>query len=411
MALLVHSGTAAIDLSASQTARDDISDVLMASLSLENNLLGYTEIGEEFAAEQLYWVEDALNPFKVTPTSTLASFAASTNATVTFSLSSADISVLDLGYILQLDTAVGVGGVTGDQMQVIILSGTTVTVQRNFGGATSNTVQSITSGTAGVLRIVNRPTYPNSDLGKDLTRARVAKVNFINRFEANVNIDSEQIMRSRAGYVPGVRDELFYQFQQRTIEMKRIMSQAYLYSKPPLSGNPNNDYQSMYGLVPWLDGTANTSSAPTTTAQTFTDSTINATVMALYRNGAYSNVIALGPNGVQDVGQFYQDRIRIDQEERDRGFYAQSFTPSMANKHWLVNEPYLNDVTGSGLMIVADLSRIRIRPFIGQFFYTIEAPTFRDGDAVRCLSKWSLEVRNSGADIGAAHLLVKSLTW
>ena len=25
----------------------------------------------------------------------------------------------------------------------------------------------------GVMRIINRPTYPNSDLGKDLTRARI----------------------------------------------------------------------------------------------------------------------------------------------------------------------------------------------------------------------------------------------
>jgi hypothetical protein len=36
MALLVHSGTAAIDLNANATQRQDISDVLLASLSNEN---------------------------------------------------------------------------------------------------------------------------------------------------------------------------------------------------------------------------------------------------------------------------------------------------------------------------------------------------------------------------------------
>ena len=56
------------------------------------------------------------------------------------------------------------------------------------------------------------------------------------------------------------------------------------------------------------------------------------------------------------------------------------------------------------------MSRIRIKPFVGQFFYVVTAPSFRDGDAVRCLSKWSVEVRNTGSDTGSAHLLVQNLS-
>ena len=408
MALLVHSGAAAIDLAARYIYRDDISDVLLASLSNENNLLGYLEVGEEFAGEQLTWIEDTLNPFKITMTSSIASSTSAAAITTTLSASASDASILDIGYILQVDSKVGVGGAGGDQMQVIALAGTTVTVQRNNGIASSLSAASITTN---VLRIVNRPTYPNSDLGKDMTRTRLNKQNYLNRWVADVNIDSEAIAISRQGYAPGVRDELAYQFQQRVLEVKRIMSNSLLYSRPQAAGNPTNEYQMMYGLVPWLDGTANTSASPVTTAQTFTDSVINTSVMNIFRQGAYSQALILGPNGTQAVGQLYQDRIRLDQEDRDRGFYAQSFTPSMANKHYLINEAYLQDTTGSGLMIVADISRIRIRPFVGQFSYIITAPSFRDGDAARWFSKWSLEVRNTGTDAGYSHQLTNTLTW
>lgn len=416
MALLVHSGTAAIDLDARYTARDDISDVLLASLSLENNLLGALAIGEEFAAEYANWVEDALNPFKVTFTASIASSAANSALTTTVSLSSADAAVLDIGYLLQQDSLVGVGGAGGDVMQVQGISGTTITVARNYGQASAS-AQSITTA---LMRIINAPAYPNSDLGKDLTKARIAKLNYINRWAVNVNIDSEQILRSRAGYVPGVRDELAYQFEQRVIEFKRYMSNALLYSKTNFGAStangPDNDYQTMWGLIAMLNGTFNSTAgnqaaSAITTGGVFSDTLVNTAIMNIYRQGGNSNAIIVGPNGMQDFGQLYQDRIRMDQSATDRGFYAQLYRPSMANDHYLLNEAYLNDTTGSGLLIVADLSRIRIRPFINSFSYIITAPSFRDGDAARWLSKWTLECRNTGTDAGYAHELVTSITW
>ena len=416
MALLVHSGTAAVDLSASQTYRDDISDVLMASLVVEPNLMGIVEIAEPFSAEQAHWTEDALNPFKVTFLNSLQSMASSTSyQTSSFTVSQADAAVLDVGYILEADGMVGApyGAGIGEQIQVVTLNGQTVTVNRNFGGASTATWASQTTGT---MRIVNRPTYPNSDLGKDLSKARIAKVNYINRFELNVNIDSEQIARSRQSYVPGVRDELGYQFQQRLIELKRVMGNAFLYSKAPnvyAGTSPNIDYQTFWGLVPWLDGSANTSASPTTTAQTLSDSVINTAVLTIYRNGADSNVIAVGPSMAQRIGQLYTDRIRLEQSDTERGFFAQSFIPSMANRHYLINDLYINDgsvTAGNAFMAVLDMSRIRIKPFLDQLFYVVNAPSFRDGDAVRCLSKWTPEVRNTGTDAGAAHILVQNLS-
>lgn len=322
-------------------------------------------------------------------------------------VSQSDASVLDVGYLLSLDS--GVGGSTQEQISITAINGTVLNISRGYGGTTASTY-----ATNSVFRIVNAPTYPNSDLGKDMTRARISKTNYINRFEANVNIDSEQILRSQQSYVPGVQDELGYQFQQRLLEMKRKMQQAFLYSVANASGSPTNDYQTMFGLLSWLNTTANSTSAPVTTSETVTDTVLNNMVLNIFSQGAFSNVIIAGPRVIQKLGQLYTDRIRMDQTDRTRGFYTQEFIPSMANPHRLINEFYLNDGgasnAGNALIVVADLNRIRIRPYIGQFFFTIIAPSFRDGDAARLLSKWSLEIRNTGTDSGYSHQLHTGLT-
>ena len=402
MALLVHSGTAAIDLNANLTQRQDISDVLLASLSNENTTLGLLTVGEEFAAPSLNWVEDALNQFKIT-----GDTAASMTSTITtMAVSASDASVLDVGWILSLDS--GVGGSTQEQMQITNKSGTTLTLTRAFAG----TAQTYTTNS--VFRVVNAPTYPNSDLGPDMSRARIAKTNFINRFEVNVNIDSEQILRSMRGYVPGVVDELGYQFQQRTLEMKRRIQNALLYSVANASGNPTNEYQTMHGILSWLNTTANATASPITTSESFTDSVINTMVLNIYSQGSFSNVILIGPRLVQKVGQLYTDRIRLDQTDRTRGFFTQEFIPSMANPHRIVNEFYLNDGgstnAGNALAVVGDLNRARLRPYIGQMYFSIIAPSFRDGDAARLLSKMSLEIRNTGTDAGYAWQLHTNLS-
>lgn len=396
MALLTHSGSAASDLNASNTIRTDISDVLYASLYLENNALGLTTVGEEFVAQQLYWVEDTLNQYKVTDTS--GGFTSA--GTTTFTASASDAAVLDIGFVLTPDTSVG----TAEYIQVTGIAGTTITVTRGYGGSTA-----ATTGANVVWRIVNRPTYQNSDLGKDMSRNRLSKNNYINRFELNVNLDSEAIIRAERGYTAGVRDELAYQFNQRLLELKRAMQNAFWFSIPP-SSPTGGDYSAMYGLYKWLDATANTTAAPITTAAVLADSTINTIVKNIHGQGAIPNVVFGGPNAIEKIGQLYMDRIRLSQDDKGRGFYARTFTPSVGGDLQLVEDFYLNNSTGSIQLVVADMNRIRIRPFAESFLYTITAPSFRDGDAVRGLSKWSLEVRNTGTDAGYAHVMQNGLS-
>lgn len=397
MALLVHSGTAASDLAVAGTIRDDISDLLLSSLYVDNHVLALTRVGAEFAAQVCKWDEDALNQFKITDT------AGQTTGSTAITVSASDAAVLINGMLLQEDLQVG----TGEIVQITNISATTVTISRAYGGTTATTHLA-----NAVWRVINAPTYQNSDLGKDTSRARVSKSNLVNRWEQNVNLDSEAILRAKYGYTPGVKNELSYQFQQRLLELKRWMQNGYWFSVQANSGaaSTGGDFSTMWGVNYWLNGTANATAAPITTAEVLTDAVINNMAKLIHKQGALSQVLVSNVSGLEKVGQLYQDRIRMEQHERNRGFYARTFTPSMANKHYLVEDIYLNDVQGSIQLFMLDMDRIFIRPFVESTLYTISAPSFRDGDAIRMLSKWSLEIRNTGTDIGYAHLLHNNLS-
>jgi hypothetical protein len=374
----------------------------MSSLYFENNLLGLLTVGEEFADQLAKWDEDALNQFKVTDTA--GQSAVSTSMT----MSAGDVAVLDGGYTLMEDLQVGnPPTASGEQVQVTgIPTSTTVTITRGYGGTTATT-----HAASAVWRIIGRPTYQNSDLGKDFSRVRLAKQNYIYRQELNVNIDMEQIERAKAGYAPGVRDEVEYQFKQRLLELKRTLENHLLYGYIAASGAAQGgDWSTLNGVFGWLNTTANATASPITTAETLTDTVINNMVKNIYRNGGFSNVALGGINTAEKISLLYADRIRLEQNDRNRGFWAQYFTPTMANPHRIVLSAHVNDTSGSAALLILDLSRMRIRPFRNGFFYVITAPSFRDGDAVRALMKLSLEMRNTGTDVGYSHQLHTNLS-
>ena len=398
MPLPVHGGTAAIDLNNTGAYRQDISEVILVPLVPQNNILGLIQVGAEFAGPQLYWDEDALNQFKVT-----GDTAASLSSTATtINVSQSDAAVLKTGYILAQDTLVGAPAF--EELQITAINGTALTVSRAFSGTAVSYPQNT------VFRVVNTPINPNSDLGPDLTRQRLSKTNYINRMRKDINIDSEQIIRSNQGYVPGIVDELGYQFQNRVAELLRDWNNAVLYSYPNPSGNPTNDFQSMGGLVYWLTTTGNSTASPVTTAEPLTDTVLNNMVQNIFKQGGVSKAVAVGPRLAQVMAAYYSDTMRREQSERVRGFWMNVFDPAMANPHVLINDAYINDTAGNALAFVLDPDRIFWRPQLGQGLYTIEAPSFRDGDALSVLSKGSLEVRNSGTDVGYAGQLHQNLS-
>lgn len=381
----------------SGTYRQDISEVLLVSLTPQANLMGALQIGPEFIDQQLTWNEDALNAYKITGDTTAS--IASTVTTV--NVSQTDASTLKTGYLLGQDTLVGG---TVEYMQITAISGTALTVSRAYKGTAVSYPQNT------IFRVVGAGINPNSDLGPDLSKARIAKNNYVYRQRLDVNIDSEAIIRSHAGQTPGIVDELGYQLQQRLAEWIRLLAQHIYYGYPNASGSPTNEFQSLYGLVALLDGTFNTNTTTTTTAEKISDTAVNTSITTIFKNGGVSKLVATGPNNAAVLGALYADTMRREQSERVRGFWMNVFDPFMANPHVLINDAFINDGAGQGLYFVLDPDRIFLRPMLNQGLYTIEADSFRDGDAISLLGKWSIEMRNTGSDSGQVHYLHSTLS-
>jgi len=389
-------------------------------------------VGEEFGDTSLSWVEDSLNA-QTFKDNTPGGLTAASTTLVTASL--ADAAVVEIGAII-VDETIG-DFVAGEQIQVTNIAGSTLTIVRGFGGTTA-----VTHANGNIYRVIARPTYENSDLGRDLSKSRISKTNLLARFERNVNISLEAILRAKYNYAPGVPNELKYQFEQRLRELLREMNNAAIYSR--LSGTGlsissssintsftstvGGDYSTFGGLVWWLDGVGgNTTATPFSAAgSTLSDVILNNQNATLVNNGATIDWAFTGTAGARNVSRLYNDRIRIVQDDTTRGFKVKEFDTDMQNTLRIMWDRQVYDNTGdgptpggssaaataaNGILFLLDSGRIRIRPFLESLFFTIQAPSFRAGDAVRMLSYWSMEVRNTGTDAGAAHIMLKGLNF
>lgn len=409
MAALLHAGASSTDLGTAGTKRDDISDYLAACLVLANNVAGSLRIGPEFADSIAQWDEDRLNNDFITDIQ-----AGGMLATTSITVSAADAAILDIGALL-IDTSTTLGGIgNGEMLFVSAISGVTVTVTRAYAGSTQNNGHAQNA----IYSIIGRPTYENSTLGRDMSRARIRKFNYIHRHEINVNLSSEVIARSKAGYTPGINDELEYQFFNRTQEILRLWNKSCEYSRPSpgttgTTGFSGGDYSSMAGMRSWLDQTQNATSViydfaanGLTTGQV--DVAINSVNKLLYRNGTVPDWCVGGPNVGERVGVLYNDRMRLQQDETTRGFAAQYFRTTLGNELRLLVDGFIPDATPVADIFILDSARWRLRPFWEQLFFVITAPTLNDGDTVRALSKLSLEARNTGTDSGQASMLIRN---
>lgn len=416
-------GTGSVTLGAPGTIRQDISDYLAAVLKLADNFMACIPVGPEFANTICQWDEDRLNNDYVTDTQSGGLPSASAGTTGQLILSQQDISILRTGAQL-VDTSATTGGLGGGEMLYVSSVSTptgVATVTRGWAGTTPSA-----HAQGAVYSIIGIPTIEYSGLGPDTSRARVPKLNYVERQELNVALSMEVIQRSRAGYTPGIRDELEYQFHRRTEELLRLWNKSFMYGRPYAGsdGSPlvaGGSYSSLAGVYAWLDGTWNTTINASAVTQTINwasqgwgngavDQAINYGNLLIQRNGAMPDTVLWGFNSAQAGSRLYRDQIRLEQSENERGFLVDHMVTPLGNRLQFVLDGKIDDAPGIATIFILDIDRIRIRPFYGGWYYAFTAPTLNDGDAFRALSKCSLELRNSDSVAGQAHVMVTNGT-
>lgn len=401
MALITSPGIRTTDLFGNLTRYQDISPVMASYLYREQALLGLTPVGEDFVGNSFSWNEDKLNPDSFTD----LTGAGNTSADTVISVSASDIQILKTGMIAQVNTRVNIG----EQVQIKAINqpALQITLSRGYGGTATESWSSNT-----VLRIIGEPSAENSQLTKDTTRARIAKTNFIHRWEFTIILSAEVIVTSLLSYTPGVANELGYQFKKQMDERRRTMQNSWWASinSTASPASTGGDYSTMIGVWKWLDGTANTTSQVGPTSGSLNPATVNSMVQFIVNQGTTPQVLAMGTNGVGRFSLLGSDLVRTGWDETSQGkttkYYQTPYGPELR----IVLDPFLNDTVGSLQCGVLDMSKIRLKFFAGAMLYTIMAENFMDGDALTCHSKPSLEVRNSGLDIGQAHQIAYGLS-
>src|SRR5712692_4791756 len=225
MALPASPGATAIGtFNANFTKREDISEILFASMSLENTIAGLLPVGEPFAdPDACRWDEDSLNIFQLVDNT--AGGQNATDATSTLQLSTGQGAPLMVGTLL-IDEGQTLSLTGLEYLQVISVTGDTAVVTRGYAGTTK-----VTHAAAASYRMIGSMLAETSDLDKDISKGRIAKFNRLGRFGLNVQISDEQLQRAMSGYAPGVPNEFDYQVTQRVREIKRMINNFLIYGK------------------------------------------------------------------------------------------------------------------------------------------------------------------------------------
>jgi hypothetical protein len=407
MAFIPSSGTQGFDIAGADGGGlryQDISPVLVTYLQLPRTLLSLIPMGEEFLTEMIKWNEDKLNPDQVTETGGMAN----TSADTTMTFSAADLNLLDIYNVLE--PVLTLGNSASEQVMVksINTANNTAVVTRGYGGSTVGShAATVVWKQAGV------PTQASTDTTRDLTRQRVEKQNLIYRQEFTVILGYEAIMQTLMGYVPGVRNEFAYQFKKRLDERFRNLHTAAWMGRIGAGSDPGvngKDGSTMWGIWKMLDGTFNTNSTVGQTSGVFSNATIDSMSKFVLDQGGNLNVVIGNSTVIGRMSSLNNDKVRTDYHETSRGQITEVYRTPYGHDLRMVYDPILNDSAGSLQVAALDAGRIRIKPYAGSFLSYIQAPVNYDGDIGRCVNRCSLEVRNTGTDIGQSHQVASGMS-
>ncbi len=391
MALPVSPGATAIGtFNAQFTRREDISEVLFASMALENTVAGLLPVGEPFAdPAACRWEEDSLNIYQYVDGTVGGQNA--TDTVSTLQLTAGQGASLMIGTLL-VDEGQTIAAAMPEILQVINVITDSITVNRGYGGTTR-----VTHAASASFRTIGAMLAETSDLDKDIAKNRIPNNNLLARFGLNVQISDEQLQRAMAQYVPGVPNEWDYQVAQRVRELKRMMNNSLILS---IRSTAAGDFSSMDGIVAWLIGGVQNQAAAV-----FTPDMVNTAYADVFAQGGDPDWLIAGTTVVRRIANLSSDRIRIEQSERSRGWSVIYFDTDLGKTLRLVLDAYWP----TGSFAVLDSRRIKVRPFLNSFFYYRTAETMRDGEGARCIAKMSLQLNNTATvangGAGFAHEL------
>ena len=212
-----------------------------------------------------------------------------------------------------------------------------------------------------------------------------------------------QITQTRKNMdMEAVVGELQLQIKRRTLEIKRELDMAivrgYAYYSSSFTGD--TELRTMAGLIQLikdydLDGTNETDAMIIQASGALTQTRINSLAYRIYDAGGLDEtsdpIIVVGPTQQRVIAAMEKDLRRVEQGERQIGYYRDIFLTDMGVEMPVVLDRWIpNDK-----LLILDRSRINIRPMAGDSWHMEKMAKTGRNEKWQISGQYTLEMKNA----------------
>jgi hypothetical protein len=256
--------------------------------------------------------------------------------------------------------------------------------------------------------VVASPYKDTDDASEDISLGRTGRRNFMQVFERAVGIDQTRKNISMLA----VADELQHQIKLRTLEIKRELDLSVIAGIAYHNGTSfTADYglRTMRGIIyslrdPNEDKTLEDTMV-TSVSGALTATVINDLAYKIYEAGGLDEssdpIIVVGPKQQRVISAMEKDLRRVEQGERQVGYYRDIFLSDMGKEFPVVMDRWFP----SDKLLILDRSRVFLRPLRGDSWHMEKMAKTGRHEKWQISGQYSLELHNPSECHGLAIFL------
>lgn len=372
----------------------DCSQILSAILKSDRELLGHIKMGPPARNIEVSWIEDELNAVV---------FSAATSVSTSVSLGAAVYTSAQVDRWFASNMLIAprdgeeiyqITGITG-------CSALTVALYSTGGHATHSTT--------GEWIIISKPYSDIDAASSDISATRTKRRNFTQVFERAI-----EITQTRKGMdMEAIVDELQYQIKQRTLEIKRELDIAVILSQAYWDGTyktGTTEIRTMQGIINFIrdydNDATNEDTMVTNTNGALTLADVNGLCYKIWDAGGLDEssdpIIVVGAKQQRVIASFEKELRRVEQGERQVGYYRDVFLSDMGKEFPVVLDRWFPP----DKLLILDRSRVSLRALQGDDWHMEKMAKTGRSEKWQLSGQYTIEVRNPEA----AHGLLYNLT-
>jgi hypothetical protein len=246
--------------------------------------------------------------------------------------------------------------------------------------------------------VVAQPWQDSDAASSDISQARSKKRNFMQIFERAI-----EIAQTRKGMdMEAVTSELQLQIKYRTMEIKRELAISVLTGIAAGDASQytaNNEFRSMMGIVnylrdPDLDNSREDTTVNAMAGAALTVNDINDLAYTIWDAGgldeAADPIILVGAGQQRVIASFEKDIRRVEQGERQVGYYRDIFLTDMGVEMPIVLDRWCQD----DKVLILDRSRLALRALAGDSWHLEKMAKTGRSEKWQLSGQYGLEIRN-----------------